>query len=352
MGGHENMVKISIILPTAREDYPMVGLPETHLFEPTLRSLAAQQFKDFELVVVDALYEKRRGYFERNRTDFPVLHIPPKANPWRARRMWMVSTQFNTGLMHARGELIVTIGDCSELPVDLLGRFWELYQKGYLAQAMVRYHKGGRQTVNDGQDVDPTKPAAKWARLFNIGEPVVDTRFRFVEAEGGQSVGRMPQWWYGYGAAPLEAYLAVNGFDEALDGGRQQDCDLGSRFEMAGHSRLLLATDLSVIEHAHDFVSAEVFDRSAKQFKCNHAIYLWNRKARRFRANTGPFSKEALDFIKQTTRSSVCSHTGGADYDLWEGFDWWAANIPKFDLKEERKRLLGETETGGLGNGR
>lgn len=152
--------------------------------------------------------------------------------------------------------------------------------------------------------------------------------------------GKMQDWWYGYGAAPLEAYLAVNGFDESFDGCKSlEDCDLGSRFEMAGHTKLLLSTDIWAVEYAHNPVSEKICAPGTRPMKANWGILQWNRKAKRFRANTGPFPEAALNFIKDATRSPQCSYVGGSDYDLGEGFDWWAQNIPSFDLREERRKL-------------
>lgn len=343
------MPKISLILPTAREDYPLLDLPTTHMFEPTVRSLEAQTFKDFELIVVDALHERRKDYFQ-NRTSFPVRHVPPKPNPWHAKKLWAVASQFNTGLLYARGELVVSLGDCCELSPPLLERFWSLHQRGFLAQAMFIYYRGGLPAYADEQARQAFARAREavqtglghdeFYKSFAYGSPICDTRLPIVRQAGGSMNGRMDEWWYGYGAAPMEAYLAVNGFDEAFDGSKSlEDCDLGSRFAMAGYGKLHLSTDLLVVEHGHGPISPEII-ASARAMKANWAIFDYNRKFRRVRANTGPFSAEALAYIKQMTCSSTCSHAGGSEYDLGEAFDWWAKNIPSFNLRDDRARTL------------
>lgn len=304
-----------------------------------------QEFKDFELIVVDALHAERPDYFKQFDLPFPVVHLPPKPNPWHERKLWAVATQFNTGILHARGELVVTIGDCSQLPPHLLRRFWEEHQKGYACQAMLRYYKGvgNNDKASSQRDAYLTRLNPQWdmTAVRRSGEPVVDSRWKFVEGAGGRMEGRMDQWWYGYGAAPMKWYLKVNGFDEAFDGCKSlEDCDLGSRFEMAGYRKLILATDMWAVEYAHNPVSEKVCEPGTKPMKANWGILQWNRKAKRFRANTGQFSQEALDFIKAATRSPQCSYVGGSDYDLGEGFDWWAANVPDFDLQKERERTL------------
>jgi len=58
---------ISCILCTARSDYPILGLEDVYIFEPTFKSLEKQKFKEFELIVVDALYPSRMKWIEMDR---------------------------------------------------------------------------------------------------------------------------------------------------------------------------------------------------------------------------------------------------------------------------------------------
>ena len=75
------MVSISIILPTAREDYSIIGSPNLHIFAPTLESLRNQTFKDFELIIIDGLYHFRQKLFQgepfhKDKFAFHIEHIP------------------------------------------------------------------------------------------------------------------------------------------------------------------------------------------------------------------------------------------------------------------------------------
>jgi len=158
---------ISCILCTAREDYPILGLPKVHVFEPTIRSLIKQSFKDFELIIVDALYDKRSNH-DFSKLPFPVKHVPPHPNHsfWLKRglwnvagmlntallhALWNVAGMLNTALLHAEGDLIVRLDDCCEIPdPDYLKKFWEYYESGLFALAMhVRYHAGKPARVNE-----------------------------------------------------------------------------------------------------------------------------------------------------------------------------------------------------------
>ena len=73
-------MKLSLIYLTARvSDSPMIGRPGVHLLSPILESLERQSFKDFELVLVDALWERRDLLAEAaslGNWSFPILLTP------------------------------------------------------------------------------------------------------------------------------------------------------------------------------------------------------------------------------------------------------------------------------------
>ena len=149
------MTSISVILPTARGDYPIVGLPNLHMFQQTIESLKIQTFKDFELIIIDALHHLRPKLFQGEpfhlgKLPFPVKHIPIEHNDrfnhrfWMDNRKWNVCGTLNTGIIHARGGLLVRIDDCSEFDSDFLKRFWEGYQSGYWPCAMHIRYLGGK----------------------------------------------------------------------------------------------------------------------------------------------------------------------------------------------------------------
>ena len=94
-------MKISVIMATARDNYPMIGLPETFIFEPTLESLEIQSFQDFELIIVDALYDFRKDYFKDKKFSFPIKHLKPKPSPWDKIGAWRVCNQLNTAIIHS-----------------------------------------------------------------------------------------------------------------------------------------------------------------------------------------------------------------------------------------------------------
>jgi len=346
------MPEISCILCTARDDYPIIGLPHVHLLEPTLKSLARQTFKDFELIIVDALYDHRKCY-DFTRLPFPVKHVPPHTNHrfWLDRRRWGVCGQLNTGLLYAEGELVVRIDDCSEFEDGYLQKFWEGYQSGYFPMAMhIRYLEGKPARVNQdylkkgyeakySQTLEEEGRAKLLKRLYGENGVVKDTRWPTVEAHGGRMIAPV-NWMYGYSSFSLEAALKVNGYDENFDGDKSlEDVDFGSRLEMAGYRGMfLLDTSLWVIEHEHKLIPEDVVTRNVKNIKCNYALYLLNRRKGRWRANADKLTEADIEFLIEESLRPPCSPRPHFYEDDFRGelFKLWADNQPIFDLREER----------------
>jgi len=349
------MVSISVVLATARDDYSIIGMPNTHIFEPTLKSLEQQSLTDFELIVVDALWEYRKDYFHDKNYPFPIKHLKPKPSIWQKFGAWQVCNQLNTAIIHSKGELIVRIDDCCSFGSEFLEKFWEWYKRGYFAQALVVYHHGTKPLVYNEEAKELyaktfTSPAVKGEtykeivekldRLYKPGEIIRDSRRRFVEGKG-VVYGNMPHWFYGYGAVSLEAFLKINGYDENFDQCKSLEAmDVGSRLEMAGYPNLVLDETLTVIEHFHGPVSKKAVWYQGKPAKCNYALYKLNQMKKRFRANSDKLTEEDLKFVWEETCRTPCSHSGGKDYD-YEMFRLWSQHQPIFSLEEEREKILG-----------
>jgi glycosyltransferase involved in cell wall biosynthesis len=345
-------MKISVILACARDDYPIIGMENTHVFEPTLKSLESQTFDDFEFIVVDALWEWRKDYFRNKRFSFLIKHLKPKPSVWEKIGAWRVCSMLNTGIIHAEGELVVRVDDCSSFGPDFLKKFWDWYKKGYFAQALVAYHHGRQpmiyneetrklyaETCSAVKGETYQQIIEKLNKLYKPGEIIRDSRWRFVEGKGCV-FGNMHGWFYGYGSVSLEAFLKINGYDENFDQCKSlEETDVGSRLEMAGYSNLVIDEALTVVEHFHGPVSKKAIWYEGLPAKCNYALYRLNRDKRRFRANSDKLTEGDLKFIWEETCRSPCSHVGGKDYD-YEMFKFWSENQSIFDLKEEREKVV------------
>jgi glycosyltransferase involved in cell wall biosynthesis len=361
------MVSISIILSTARDNFSIVGLPNLHLLYPTIESLKSQSFKNFELIVIDAMFHIRSnlfekgGIFDKKKLPFNVKHIPIERNrlfnhrfPMDNRR-WNVCGGLNTGLIHAEGELIVRLDDCCEFDSEYIKKFWGGYQNGYFPMAMhIRYLEGKPAILNDtyrkiGYEMNIGGTSGGWdvssrdellRKLYGEGGLVRDSRYQKVVESGGRLVAPS-DWCYGYSSVSLEAALNVNGWDELFDFDKSlEDVDFGNRICMNGYSgKFLLDIGLQVIEHEHLGISNKVIDSGVKPIKCNWAIYQINKNKSRFRANSSILDSRELKFVRKESLRSPCSPTSNFYDDNCEGrlFDIWKKNQPIFNLREERK---------------
>jgi len=344
------MPEVSVIMATARSDYPIIGL-NWHLFYPTLKSLARQTFRDFELIIVDALWEQRRHH-DFSKLKFDVKHVPPHPNHsfWVRRGLWGVCGMLNTALLYCEGELIVRIDDCCEFKPWYLERFWEHYQSGWFPMAMhIRYHAGKPARVDENYlregyeakyaQMPSEDRAMLLKRLYGEEGLVRDTRWPMVERMGRMKAP--PEWFYGYSSFTLDAILRVNGFNELCDGTKgQEDQELGVRLAIAGYDNFLLDKDLWVIEHEH--LPCEV--KSPPAFKCNLGLILWEKSRGIYRANERRLTIEDCEKI----RSEICpscpnyrrclgERLGGRFYIEEDPlFETWLKNQNTFDLREER----------------
>jgi len=356
------MPAISIIMPTARSMKAISEQPYLYFMTPTIKSLRAQSFTDFEFIIVDAMYDQRPKLFENNSFEseqlpFPVKHIRVhKAHRfWLDHKRWSVAASLNTGIIHANGELLVRIDDCSEFDKDYLKRIWDEYRKGYFLLAMhIRYLGGKPARVNDkymekGYEAKHSVSFEKGdrrellERTYGKGGIVGDTRYPIVKKYGGRYVIPHVNWYYGYSSISLDAALKVNGYDENFDGDKSlEDVDFGSRLEMIGYKNFVLDVKHQVIEHEHEPIPADVIDRDVKPIKCNYALFILNRSRGTSRANETPFTDQDIKFIQEKSMRKPCSPTPDFYDEDCKGdlFNMWRNHFQSFDLREERMSII------------
>ena len=344
------MTSISVVIATARDPYPIIGLPSVHVLQPTLYSLEKQTFRDFEVVIVDARFPEKREWIEKRKWSFPIKYVPPNPNHsfWLGKGLWNVAGMLNTALLYVEGDLIVRIDDASEIPdVNYLQKFWDAYQNGYFALAMHTRYRGGKQVYyneeyrREGYEI-AREPASRKDILLNFfkeGDPVRDTRWPTVERQGRMIAP--PEWFYGFSSFSLEAALKVNGFNELFDGVKgQEDQDFGIRLSMAGYKDVfLLDKDLWVIEHEH----LPCVVKSPEPFKCNYGLIQYEQLKGLFRANSWKLTLEDCEWIRRNICPKCLNHgrclketLKGQFYVDNELFRLWLQNQPIFDLREER----------------
>jgi len=321
--------------------------------DPTLYSLEKQTFRDFELIIVDALYPERREWIEDRKWSFPIKYVAPHRNHrfWFNRGLWNVSGFLNTALLYCEGDLIVRLDDCCEIPDrDYLKKFWEYYKSGLFALALhVRYLKGRPARVDENYlkegyeakyaQMPKEDRAALLRRLYGENGIVRDTRWPIVERAGTYIAP--PEWFYGYSSASLEALLRVNGFNELCDPTKgQEDQELGVRLAMAGYKDMfILDKDLWVIEHEHK----PAIVKSPEPFKCNYALIQYERAKGLYRANSWILTRENCEWIRKNIcstcpnlRRCVNETLNGRFYIEGDLFRIWLNHQNTFNLREER----------------
>jgi glycosyltransferase involved in cell wall biosynthesis len=353
------MTSISIIMATARDNYPIVGQPKLHMLKPTIDSLKEQSFKDFEFIIVDALYNKRPKLFQgdpfnSNKLPFRVKHVPIHKDHrfWIDRKRWNVCGQLNTALMYCQGELIVRIDDCCEFDSEFIKRFWDGYECGFFPGAMHIRFINGKPARLDGEyrdtcyDIKDSRDDI-FHKIYGENGLIRDLRYDIVNKNGGRMVGTH-NWHHGYSSMSLEIALKLNGYDENLDADKGlEDIDCGSRIEMAGYKdRFVMDVDHQVIEHENGSLAKELFNAEAKPIKCNYTIYLLNRIKKRYRANTGKMSGDDIEFVRRESFRVPCISEGIDKTHFYDEdcrgsmFETWMFRQPVFDLSEERKNII------------
>ena len=343
---------ISVLVNTARDDHPYVGI-DWFIFEPTVRSLNRQEFRDFELVIVDALWSEERLRWLKSHAEFPFKYLDARGNRFIRHGLCAISSMKNQGLLHCEGDLVLFLDDCTELPKWHLRKVWDWFAKGYWPMSLTYYYETGRPKLLGessryverfyGREYDKEGNLRLYTRL---GEMVRDSRAKLVDGRG--HIKALGQWFYGGSTAELRALLDINGLDEAFDGSKGlEDVDLGLRLERAGYTDLFVLDEgLWHVEHWHKSISERALWYKGPTPKCNYALLQYSRMKGVYRANTETLTLGDCEWI----RDNVCPKCDnlhrclneefrGRFYVECEGFHTWLKLQRTFDLRGLRVEL-------------
>lgn len=259
-------MQYSVVVPTWR----IGGLDV--LFD----GLQRQTYRDFELILVDGLYDYREGVVNEHakQYDFPVIHVAPFDNPFPMNAFCRYA---NTGIHYAAGNYVLFQCDYTWMPPECLQRH-QITRQGlsyhvepplvvfgtYAYVALPRHHR--------------MKYAPDDAETGNNGSVIITNQAKFERQEEEAAVqyvedlksGKLNQYmWsifdgqYDYSQLPMVGHIDVkaakpfgsitpdychlknesfptqmllnaNGLDEALDGTHgYQDMELAERLTVA-----------------------------------------------------------------------------------------------------------------------
>jgi hypothetical protein len=227
---------LSIVVPTSR----IGGL------DVLCDSLEKSTFKDFELIISDMLFQRRRETVRKlaSRYSFQVVHVEPLNNPFPVLSYCRTS---NSGIMHARGEVVVFFADYTWVGPRVLEahalfhrtqpdeRVALMCPHDYITYPSPPFHY-----ENDEIDryVDDLKAGRldhyDWS-IGDLGEPstfVRDPKWGGADPKNRMGAGPIgPNYFHAKNESiKLEALLKVNGWDEEFDGTTPyQDADLAGR---------------------------------------------------------------------------------------------------------------------------
>lgn len=237
-------MKLSVAYMTSRK------APMIEWFFDSLHNETCGDYSGIQVVVVDFHAEapgRRQDIEEMARTSY--VHVPPKPTFWQGRHRLTAVDYFaaanarNTAICHSEGDWIAFVDDLSVLLPGWLARVQEAMKLHYVVGGAYRKVEG--LVVTDGKVVFCRETDKGLDSRWNIGS---DTTV--VPLYGGSL--------FGYMAAPLQAVLDANGYDERCDcvGMGAEDYTMGLMLGHAGHQirydRRMLAYESEERHHTGD----------------------------------------------------------------------------------------------------
>lgn len=339
-------------MTTCRESYGSMIDVDYELFTPTIESLKKQTFMDFELVIVDVLHHERPDRFQNKDLPFKVKHVlfTKEESRWLKYGIYNNVQQRNKGIIYSDGELVAFSADCCEFSPEAMERYWYWYKKGLMPQAVFRYNKGGKP-LRDNQ-----------------GKLIRDHRWDELDkSPTGKTIFTWTNWFREYGAAPMDALLKINGFDELFDGNKSlEDIEIGMRLYLIGYTKYVLDQHLYVVENCHYAMPERLFGEEhklrggkpkdpthpylkeyMKAFKDNYSLMMYNWRHKRWKANADILSDKAIEEIKEYSIEQFRTGVLQGEPFLWEKapyFHYWKTHQPIFSLEELRNQRIARGE--------
>jgi len=222
-------------------------------WELLLDSMEQQTFKDFEYIIVDGLYNQRKDEVEKILKDysFPITYVKDKF--WYHSEEEKFGTRpglpsaRNTGVIHARGKLIVWHDDNTWLPPDWLSRHVQAFKLDFDGMAGLSYGSWAKP-----HKMSTFSDLIKDHREDYNGNkiPIIDEKTHEITYQ----YNMLPTGWlYGSNMSIRTEYiLKINGFPEEFCGQMgSEDCFTAICLQRAG-AKLVLDKKCFVIHFSDE----------------------------------------------------------------------------------------------------
>ena len=316
--------KISICVNTWQELYPMFGV-NLDIFTLLIKCLEAQSFKDFELVIVDREYKKRKEIFSDIRKSFGIKYVPPKRSPWESldKNAITIANAKNSALCLCSGDWTIMLDDC-EVPTheDWLAQIWDYAQDSITLKPIVHMCDFRHKPVK----VD-TDPIVGWMRQQK-------PQRSYYQASGHSRA---------YSFRTL-VYEFLNGFDERFDGGwGSEDCNFFERIDKFKLIRHVLGNDrqhaLALISHHPNLLYGKYSGRI-----CNEAYAMYTygniNRYRELQANVKLLEFSDIESIRSKCNSCALRKGGMCKLTEPPNLNYYLEIQPVFDLAQKRREVL------------
>jgi len=327
-------MKVSIIIPTNRYGG----------FDITFSGLGKQTFdnNDWEVIIIDDFIENRKNEclsIAKKCSVKNILYLSSKSNYWRSNSL--ISNSRNTGLIYAKGELIISSDDYEWFAPKFIEEHWKMYNEGKYTLIggghAVKYNTEKINEINklyspDAKD-DIENITVRDGISYKHFPMFMDTRTpNNVENCGGG-------WFYSFNAsAPLNKIIEVNGFDEEFDLTREEDVDIGLRLEKVGCKFHYISNEnTDIIQMDHRPVDIMMKEKKLFNNKYKDITYEDLRKRNVIESN-----KDEVQLVLKEKYGTMYDGSWGL-HERRRLNNTFHANIVNnvkiFDLKEERKRI-------------
>jgi len=328
-------VLVSIIISTARQKNGLVAYPNKHHIEFTLGSLRRQHFKDFEVIISDAIHSVRdlEEEIDFSKYPFPVKVAKP-TSVFLDEGLWSSQATRNAGASLASGNYFLFADDCAFFPASALRNAMDVVlTKGWMPNFLC-HRTNGRRLI-DAVSHEPTKIRTyNEAKSNGLHLGGMDSRLGNMQHDekfGVKICKPANFYWqhhYAFNFVTREDFEYVNGYDENFDGEKSMDdVELGSRLQMAGRLRSCLIENVYVYEEYQNHVDPSVFkNMEGYSIKMNNDLLWLMRIKEQWRANSTLYSDEELSAVMEgrysgdphwIQRLKIRNKANEAVRDLW-----------------------------------